>query len=447
MTKLYPYQKRGVKMMEAFNGRALLADEMGLGKTIQALYYHKRNKKGTTIVVCPASLKFNWAREAANHIKQSSMIVEGRKPPTRAGFKRNRFIIINYEVLSYWVDHLKKFKPTLLILDECHYIKNRKAKRTRAVQALAKNIDEVIAISGTPLTNRPSELFPVLNLLRPDKFKSFMPYAHRYCDAKKNRWGWDFKGAKNLDELHEKLTSTMMIRRKKMDVLQDLPEKSRNVITVPISNRKEYDEAETDLIAWLSKFNIGKAKRAEAAERLVRMGYLKRLAAELKIEAVVDWIKDFMFETNEKLVVFGIHKKIIERLQQEFPKSVSITGETKSKDRQLAVDKFQKDKSTRLFIGNIQAAGVGLTLTSASTLLFAELGWTPSEHSQAEDRIHRIGQRNTARCFYMIAADTIEEKLSQIIQNKQSVLTSTLDGGDVEEELTIFDELQKEMTN
>jgi SWI/SNF-related matrix-associated actin-dependent regulator 1 of chromatin subfamily A len=269
MTKLYPYQKTGVKMMEGFNGRALLADEMGLGKTIQALYYHKRNKKGTTIVVCPASLKFNWAREAANHIKQSSMIVEGRKPPTRAGFKRNRFIIINYEVLSYWVDHLKKFKPTLLILDECHYIKNRKAKRTRAVQALAKNIDEVIAISGTPLTNRPSELFPVLNLLRPDKFKSFMPYAHRYCDAKKNRWGWDFKGAKNLDELHEKLTSTMMIRRKKMDVLQDLPEKSRNVITIPISNRKEYDEAETDLIAWLSKFNIGKAKRAEAAERLI----------------------------------------------------------------------------------------------------------------------------------------------------------------------------------
>lgn len=446
MTKLYDYQKRGVLRLEALKGRALLADEMGLGKTIQALYYHKRNKKGTTIVICPASLKWNWAREASVHIGEQAEIVEGKKPPTMEGFNQNRLIIINYEILGAWVAYLRKLKPSLIILDECHYIKNRKAKRTKAVRLLCKGVKEVIAMSGTPLTNRPAELFPILNLICPSKFRSFMPYAMRYCDAKKNPWGWDFKGAKNLKELHSKLTDLMMIRRKKKDVLKDLPEKSRSVITVPISNRKEYDEAEDDLIAWLSKTSVGAAKRAASAERLVRMGYLKRLAAELKIDSVVEWIKNFLEETNEKLVVFGIHKKVIERLKDEFPNSVVLSGTTKAKDRQTVVDTFQNDKSTRLFIGNLQAAGVGITLTAASTILFAELGWTPSEHSQGEDRIHRIGQRNAAMCYYMIAGNTIEEKLSEIIQNKQSVLSATLDGEGTADDLTIFDQLQKELT-
>jgi SWI/SNF-related matrix-associated actin-dependent regulator 1 of chromatin subfamily A len=445
MTKLYDYQKKGVLKIEKFKGRALLADEMGLGKTIQALFYHKRNKKGTTIVICPASLKYNWAREAAIHIGEHAEVIEGRKPPQSVGFNQSQFIIINYEVLHSWVKHLRKLKPTLVILDECHYIKNRAAKRTKAVKALCKGIKEIIAISGTPLTNRPAELFPILNLLKPSKFKAFMPYAMKYCNARKTPWGWDFKGSKNLNELHKTLTKLMMVRRRKKDVLKDLPEKSRHVVTVPISNRKEYDEAEDDLIAWLAKYSVGKARRAEAAERLVKMGYLKRLAAELKIESVVEWIRNFLEETDGKLVVFGIHKKIIERIESEFKNSVSLTGNTKSKERQMVVDKFQNDPSTRLFIGNLQAAGVGLTLTSSSTVLFVELGWTPSEHTQGEDRIHRIGQRNAAACYYMIADNTIEEKLSEIIQNKQSILTATLDGGETKEDLTIFDELQKEL--
>ena len=445
MTKLFKYQKEGVKQIEKFGGRVLLADEMGLGKTIQALYYHKRNKGGTTVVICPSSVKYNWAREESIHIGEHAEILEGRTPPKREVFRKNNFIILNYEIVGGWLEYLKKLKPNLLILDECHYVKNRKAKRTKYVKQLAKICPHILALSGTPLTNRPAELWTVLNILKPNIFKSFMPYAMKYCDAKRNAWGWEFKGHKNLAELHDLLTFSCMVRRLKKDVLHDLPEKSRYVIPVEISDRSEYDEAEDDLISWLSKYSKQKANSAQRAERLVKMGYLKRLAGELKIESVIDWIEKFLFETDEKLLVFGIHKKVLDALKSKYPNSVSIDGTTKSKDRQINVDRFQNDSKTRLFFGNIQAAGVGLTLTAASTVLFAELGWTPSEHSQAEDRIHRIGQTNVATCYYMIGIDTIEEKLSGIIQNKQNILNATLDGGEIEGDLNIFDQLQREI--
>jgi SWI/SNF-related matrix-associated actin-dependent regulator 1 of chromatin subfamily A len=175
------------------------------------------------------------------------------------------------------------------------------------------------------------------------------------------------------------------------------------------------------------------------------MGYLKRLAAELKTKAVTDWIDTFLEETEEKLVVFAIHKSIINVLKERYPNSVVVTGSVTGKKRQRAVDKFQRHKGTRLFIGNLQAAGVGLTLTASSTVVFAELGWTPGEHTQGEDRVHRIGQKYPSTCYYLIGVDTIEEKLSRIIQEKQTILSSTLDGGCIEEQLDIFDQLQQEI--
>lgn len=445
MTKLYPYQKEGIKQLEAFNGRALLADEMGLGKTVQALWFHKRNKRTPVIVICPASLKYNWAREAAVHIGVNAEILEGRKPPKSKIFADNSFVIINYEIVGAWLDYLLAMEPQLIILDECQYVKNRQAKRTRYVRALCKKTPQVLALSGTPLTNRPAELWPILNTVRPDLFKSFMSFALKYCNAKRRPWGWEYKGAKNLDELHAILSENCMVRRRKMDVLKDLPEKSRHVVPVPIKNRAEYDEAEEDLIAWLSKYSKRKATNAARAQRLVKMGYLKRLAAKLKVKSITDWIDAFLEESDEKLVVFGIHKALIKLLNERYPNSVVVTGDTPGKKRQRAVDQFQRDKKTRLFIGNLQAAGVGLTLTASSTVLFAELGWTPGEHTQGEDRVHRIGQTNAASCYYLIGVNTIEEKLSRIIQDKQNILSNALDGGDVPEQLDIFNQLQEEL--
>tara|TARA_R110002020_G_scaffold12409_1_gene45461 strand:+ start:833 stop:2185 length:1353 start_codon:yes stop_codon:yes gene_type:complete len=447
MTKLYQYQKDGVRSLEKFNGRALLADEMGLGKTIQALWYFKRNQTSPIIVICPASLKWNWAREASVHIGERAEILEGRKPPRKKVFKQNPFVIINYEILGPWLDYLLELEPKLVVLDECQYVKNRRAKRTRHVKQLIKSVPHVLALSGTPLTNRPAELWTTLNMIRPDLFKSFMSYALEFCNAKRTPWGWEYKGAKNLEKLNGILTENCMVRRRKADVLKDLPAKSRHVVPVPLGNRKEYDEAEDDLILWLSKYSKRKANAASRAERLVKMGYLKRLAAELKIKAMTDWIDSFLEETDEKLVVFAIHKNIINALRERYPKAVLVTGDVTGKKRQRAVDKFQRHKGTRLFIGNIQAAGVGLTLTASSTVLFAEIGWTPGEHVQAEDRIHRIGQTNPASCYYLIGVNTIEERLSRIIQEKQLVLSATLDGGTTNEQLDIFDQLQGEFTN
>ncbi len=447
MTKLYKYQKDGVRSLEQFNGRALLADEMGLGKTLQALYYMKRNKRSPVIVICPASLKYNWAREAAIHVNEHAEVLEGTKPPKKKVFKQNPFVIINYEILGPWLDYLIDLDPELVILDECQYVKNRRAKRTRYVKQLIKGVPHVLALSGTPLTNRPAELWTTLNMVRPDLFKSFMAFALKYCNARRNPWGWEYKGAKNLDQLHEILSGNCMVRRRKVDVLKDLPAKSRHVVPVPLDNRKEYDEAEDDLVAWLGKFSKQKANTAARAERLVRMGYLKRLAAELKMKAVTNWIDTFLEETEEKLVVFAIHKKMIKELKERYPQSVVVTGSVTGKNRQRAVDKFQKNKQTRLFIGNLTAAGVGLTLTASSTVVFAELGWTPGEHTQGEDRIHRIGQQQPSTCYYIIGVDTIEERLCRIIQEKQTVLSATLDGGTVNEELDIFDQLQREITS
>jgi len=288
---------------------------MGLGKTIQALWYFKRNKKSPVVVICPASLKYNWAREAAVHIRERAEILEGTKPPKKKVFKQNPFVIINYEILGPWLDYLIDLDPQLVILDECQYIKNRRAKRTRYVKQLVKGVPHVLALSGTPLTNRPAELWTTLNIIRPDLFKSFMSYALEYCNARRTPWGWEYKGAKNLDKLHDILTENCMVRRRKVDVLKDLPAKSRHVVSVPLENRHEYDEAEEDLILWLSKYSKRKANNAARAERLVKMGYLKRLAATLKLKAVTDWIDRFLEETDEKLVVFAIHRDIIKSLR------------------------------------------------------------------------------------------------------------------------------------
>jgi len=441
--KAYKYQLEAVRRIEHFNGRALLADEMGLGKTIEALLWIRRHpKRRPVIIVCPASLKWMWKSFVRRVLRVSCKILYGTTPLSLK--KTYDFLIINYEILQYWVNDLKKLNPKILIIDECHYIKNHKAQRTKAVRTL-KDIPYIIAISGTPLTNRPAELYNTIHLLRPDIFEAKLPFTIRYCNRKWTPWGWDISGASHLDELHTKLKSTMMIRRLKKDVLKELPDKIRHTIPLEIE-RKEYDEAVHNFVKWLSKISTAKAKRAAKAEQLVKMGYLKRLAAELKMKLVISWIDDFLEETEGKIVLFCFHRKIIDILYDNYKKTcVVIDGSVTGIDRKKAVRSFQKDKRIRIFIGNIKAAGVGITLTAASSLAFVEMDWVPGNHTQAEDRIHRIGQKNTANIYYLIAKDTIEAALCKVIQKKQKVLAATLDGKTKVNELNVFDSLLKEI--
>ncbi len=447
MTKLYPYQKKAVLQIQKFKGRALLADEMGLGKTLEALWWIKRSpKKRPVIVVCPASLKWVWEAEAMKHIKVRATILNGRTPPKKAISNHQQLFIINYEILQYWIDWIKNLNPKVLILDECHYIKNRGAKRTKAVKLLAKKIPHIITISGTPLTNRPSELFTTLNLVCPEEFPAFWPYAHRYCKAQLRPWGWEFKGASNIRELHRKLKQLLMIRNLKKDVLRDLPDKTRSIVPLEIENPKEYQEAENDFITWLTKKSTSKAEKAKRAKKLVQLGYLKRLAAELKMKQVLEWIDDFLEQSSGKLVIYGIHKKIIKQIYNRYKNiSVVVDGSVTGKKRKIAIRSFQQNKKFRLFIGNIKAAGVGITLTAAHNLVFVELDWVPGNMVQAEDRIHRIGQKNAAMVYYLVARDTIEEKLCKIIQKKQRVLSQVLDGSIKTNRLDVYRALEKSL--
>lgn len=445
-TKPYAFQEKGVRKIEHFDGRALLADQMGLGKTLQSLLWMKKAKAIPTIVICPASLKWNWQREALHHLGLQSDVLEGTKPKKK-GINKPKLTILNYDIIGPWIPYLKSLKPKLIILDECHFCKSRKAQRTKNARDLCEGIPHVIALSGTPLTNRPAELWPTLNIIRPDIYPAFTPFALKHCKPRRTHWGWEFKGAENLDLLHNNLNRYMMIRRLKRDVLLDLPEKSRHVVVVPLENRREYDEAKRDLVAWIRKTKgAGKARRAARAERLVRMGYLKRLAATSKLPAVFQWIDDFLEETDDKLVMFGIHHAVLQPLHARYVNSVLVDGKLAKRKRMNAVDQFQKDRKTRIFFGNVMAAGVGLNLTRAPTMAFAEIGWTPGEHEQAEDRLHRIGQTRGVSCYYLIGHDTIEDYLCELIQKKQKVLDATLDGNGAETgSLDIYDQLEREL--
>jgi len=447
MTKprLYGYQKRAVRTIIKHNGLALLADDMGLGKTWEALGYCKKcPEKRPIIVVCPANVKWIWEVEARHLLRIRGVVLSGQIPPKEKLISIQELYIINYEILQFWVPYLKKLQPQILIIDECHYIKSRGAKRTRAVGRLRKNIAHFLPISGTPMLSRPAELYSVLHMLWPQEFPSFQAFGHRYCKAQWRPWGWEYKGASNVKELHRKLKRLGMIRNLKKDVLKDLPDKTRSVIPVEIENRGEYREAETNFITWLTKKSSAKAKRAARAQQLVQLGYLKRLAADLKMKMVMKWIEDFLEQSSGKLVLYAIHKKIIKQIHEKYPKiSVVIDGSTSHKNRKRAVKTFQHHSKIRLFIGNIRAAGVGITLTAAHTLAFVELDWVPGNHTQAEDRIHRIGQKNAAMIYYLVAKDTIEEKLCKIIQKKQRILSRVLDGSIKKNKLDVFKSLNK----
>lgn len=447
MTQPRPYQQAGIRRIERFAGRALLADEMGLGKSLQCLFWVRDFlDKGPTVIVCPAHLKWNWQREAARHIQRNAVVLESRNPPPSKGrYSSDTIFVINYEILPFWLKWLRQHNPKCVIPDEVHHIKNRSTKSYKAVAGLCVGVPHLIAVSGTPLTNRPAELFPILNLLRPDKFDSFWSYATKYCPPKKKPWGWEFNGATNLPGLHKRLKRTCMIRRLKSDVLRDLPRKRRYIVPVPIDNQSEYTQASKDIIKWLMKTKPQKAKKARSAERLVQMTYLKQLAAMLKIKSVIKWVDNFLEESNEKVILFGIHRDVLGPIYKHFQKkAVIVDGSLAGRKRQLAFDKFNHNQGCRLLVGNIQAAGTGWS-AKASTVAFAELDWRPAMHTQAEDRIYGLerGVEGTAASiYYLYARNTIEDKLVRLLQSKQDVLDSILDGFETEDGLNLFDLLE-----
>jgi len=447
---LYPFQSAGVRYIDKTRGRALIGDEMGLGKTIISLAWTQlHNEQTPVIVVCPASLKNNWAREILKWTEADKVIIingsTNIRSITKDDFKGkiikgdtplmgHRYIILNYEMVSKWKDKILEIDPKCIILDECHYIKNYKAKRTISTIDLAKSIPHQIALSGTPMLNKPIELWTTVNLLSPTVFDNFMDFAYTYCSANRGGYGWDFNGASNLNELHVKLAENCMLRRLKKDVLDELPAKTRNTIILGMGGdgERQYNKAYHNLLDFLieeKKKTKKQADRSMTAEVLVRIGALRQTIAKAKLPAAREWLHNALDSGMEKVVVFVHHHDTVDALYEEFKDiAVKVTGHESINDRDSNVQAFQMNDDIRMLIGTFGAAGIGLTMTAASDVVMLELPWRPSDLTQAEDRLHRIGQEKKVTAWYLLASDTIDEYMADLLERKMAIASQVLDG-------------------
>jgi SWI/SNF-related matrix-associated actin-dependent regulator 1 of chromatin subfamily A len=415
---------------------------MGLGKTITALYWVlKTPKRRPVVIVCPAGLRWTWQAEAALHFNMRAEVLEGRMKK-RSRKPSGNIFVIGYDILDSWLPFLKKLRPQTIIIDEGHYLKSTRAQRTKAANSLVKGASSVLVLSGTPLTNRPIELWSVLRLVKPGLFPSRLKFAWRYCAPKWTPWGWNFNGARNLPELHRVLRDNVMIRRRKKDVLKDLPPKQRRMITLRLKSYKEYNHAQNDFLNWLGTISPSAANRAKRSQALVKVGYLLRLVAKEKLRLTIQWIEEF-FESNpkEKLMALTMHTAVIDRLREHFPQAVIVDGRVQGRKRVEAVRLFQSNPRANLLLGNWRAAGIGLNLQAACYGVGLDFPWTPGDLLQGEDRLHRIGQKRNVILFYLAAQDTVEEKLVKLLLSKSKVLDSVLNGKSHAKDVDIFEEL------
>lgn len=443
--ELMPFQRAGVEY--AINAKRLfIADEMGLGKTVQALATIQKLDAYPAVVVCPASLKINWQREARKWlpIDKTVEVLRGRKGEV----PKADLVIVNYDILEYWSPLLKEFQA--VIYDESHYCKNPKAKRTKSAIALADKIEDglVICLTGTPVLNNPSELTAQLRIL--GRLKEFGG-ATKFRDA--------YASTKHLPELNRKLRASMYVRRRKVDVLTELPPKRWSDVIVEPSDEhmKKYREAESDLISFLAgqaKASAMKAgatsfeareaaliatMKAQAAEQLVAVNTLKRLASEAKYTLATEWIDNFL-TSDSKLIIFTWHRDLANRIAEHYD-AVKLTGESSEKERNNAVDTFQNNPDTKVFVSTLKAGGVGITLTAASDVLFLEQGWTPADMDQAADRAHRIGQQDSVTAWTLIAQDTIDEDIKELITFKRELVDASTDGKVLEDKQNVLTDL------
>jgi SWI/SNF-related matrix-associated actin-dependent regulator 1 of chromatin subfamily A len=442
--ELKPFQRAGVTYLLA-QRRAFLADEQGLGKTIEALATLEADGAYPAVVVCPASLKLNWMRELERWLPgRSTQTLTGMGSGGSGGsIPPADITVVNYDILAARAPALAAMAPRALVLDESHYCKNAAAKRTQAVGRLASSVPSdglVLALTGTPVMNRPPELISQLRILgRLADFGSGAQFGQR------------FRGPDAHVRLHWHLRSRCFVRRLKADVLPQLPPKTRTVVPVELDNEAEYRLAEHDVIAWLRSRPLdlseldAKVAAALRAERLVRLNALKLLAARGKLHAALAWIHDFC-SSGERLVVFARHREIQRAVVDRFPHALHILGEDTHAARDASLHAFQAagDSGNQLIVCSIEVAGQGLTLTQASNVAFLELDWTPAKHDQAEDRLHRIGQRDAVNAWYLLAAGTIDETMATLLERKRAIIGAVTDGREESDE-GIVDALAREL--
>jgi SWI/SNF-related matrix-associated actin-dependent regulator of chromatin subfamily A-like protein 1 len=425
------------------NKKYILADDMGLGKTTSTIVAALESGAKKILIICPASLKINWQREIENYTTRSIYISEGKNFS-----QEHDFVIINYDIIKNFHNVKKKSDSQILganfdlvVVDEAHYIKNGQAQRTKLINDLVKNVDRLWLLTGTPMTSRPMDYFNLLSLIDSPVAKNWMAYAIRYCSGYQFNAGgrkiWNVTGASNLEELRDR-TSGLTLRRLKQDVL-DLPDKIITPVYLRLKS-KQYEEVMGDYYNWYEK-NPDESKSLTV--QFTKLTQVRQVIAEEKVIQTIE-LAENIIEQGKKVIIFCNFTNSLDRIIQHFGKTaVRLDGSMSKPERQNSVDKFQEDDKVKVFVGNIKAAGVGITLTAAEAVIMNDLSFLPSDHSQAEDRAYRYGQKNNVLVYYPIFENTIEGVIYDILNKKKQVIATVM--GDVKNDVDLVEEIMKQI--
>ena len=417
------HQKEAIQKL-CENKNMILADDMGLGKTTSTIIAALETGAKKILIICPASLKINWQREIENYTDRPTSIIEGKK------WEDSDFVIINYDIIKNFHDEKVKKESTILnskfdlvIIDEAHYIQNKQAQRTKLINDFASRVDRLWLLTGTPITSRPINYFNLLNLIESPIAQNWMAYVKRYCNGFQFRAGkrkvWNVSGASNLEELRDR-TKPQVLRRLKENVL-DLPDKIISPVYLRLRSR-QYEELMGDYYDWYDK--SGEADSLTV--QFTKLTQVRQCIAQEKVSSTIE-ICENIIEQDKKVIVFTNFTKTLEMILEHFgKKAVRLDGSMSQRERQESVDKFQNDDSIKVFVGNIKAAGTGITLTAGEAVVMNDLSFLPSDHSQAEDRAYRYGQKNNVLVYYPIFDNTIEGIIYDILRKKKDIFETVM---------------------
>lgn len=441
------YQCEGVAYM-INHGNCINGDDCGLGKTAQTIIIIELLGAFPALIISPASVKYNWKKEWGKWNPERSVgVVERKKKKPDTSVWECDVVVINYDILGErnMEKPTAKFKELLkrlwvsCAIDEIHFLKNEKALRTKMAKKITKRIPNVWGLTGTLTQKKPADLIQPFKIIRrfDDIFGDTLEFKFRYCNAKNTMFGFDYSGFSNLEELHELLRMGGYIRRNKRDVLTELPPLIEQTIEVPITNLKEYQRAENDLINYLEKIDIERANNAVNAPHLVMVNTLKNLSIQGKLSFIKTYIKEWL-EANEdeQLLIFGVHREPLQALAEDF-KAPVIQGGVSSEQKQRIVNEFSQ-KKCRLLFANIKSAGTGTDglQENCSNLVYIELPDNSTDLEQTNSRLERMGQKNSIIITYLLSLDTIDVEMRETVKDK-SLITGVVNRGQSEEELLV----------